>query len=97
VAALIMVLLVGQSYRVRSRAFRRATHQASHDALTGLPNRVLLHEHIAAAAGSQRSGAALLLIDLDRFKEVNDTLGHQYRRFRHRLLLDGVPQEPARA
>ena len=56
-------------------------HQATHDALTGLPNRVLLHEHIAAAAEPGRprsSGASLLLIDLDRFKEVNDTLGHHY-------------------
>src|SRR5205085_188398 len=47
-------------------------HQALHDALTGLPNRVLLHEHIAAVDPDQRT-AALLLIDLDRFKEVNDT------------------------
>ena len=80
-ASLIMVMLVGQSHRLRSRAFRRATHQASHDALTGLPNRVLLHERIAAAAnpdGRDHQGAALLLIDLDRFKEVNDTLGHHY-------------------
>jgi diguanylate cyclase (GGDEF)-like protein/PAS domain S-box-containing protein len=53
-------------------------HQALHDALTGLPNRVLLHEHIAAAAAPDQAGAALLLIDLDRFKEVNDTLGHHY-------------------
>jgi diguanylate cyclase (GGDEF)-like protein/PAS domain S-box-containing protein len=53
-------------------------HQALHDSLTGLPNRVLLHEHIAAAADPEQTGAALLLIDLDRFKEVNDTLGHHY-------------------
>jgi diguanylate cyclase (GGDEF)-like protein len=80
-AALVVVLLAGQSYRVRLRAFRRATYQASHDALTGLPNRVLLHDHIAAAvdpANLEQAGAALLLIDLDRFKEVNDTLGHHY-------------------
>jgi diguanylate cyclase (GGDEF)-like protein len=52
-------------------------HQALHDSLTGLPNRALLHEHIAAADPNQ-NGAALLLIDLGRFKEVNDTLGHHY-------------------
>ena len=80
-AALVVVVLAGQSYRVRLRAFRRATFQASHDALTGLPNRVMLHDHIAAAvdpADGEQAGAALLLIDLDRFKEVNDTLGHHY-------------------
>ncbi|NMO50120.1 EAL domain-containing protein [Actinoplanes sp. TBRC 11911] len=53
-------------------------HQATHDALTGLPNRVLLHEHIGGVAAAGQTGAALLLIDLDRFKEVNDTLGHHY-------------------
>jgi diguanylate cyclase (GGDEF)-like protein len=80
VAALTIVLLVWQSHRVRSRAFRRASYQASHDALTGLPNRVQLHQCIAAATDPAHgsAGAALLLIDLDRFKEVNDTLGHHY-------------------
>ena len=49
-------------------------HQAQHDSLTGLPNRLLFHDRLRAMA---RSGpAALLLLDLDDFKEINDTLGH---------------------
>jgi diguanylate cyclase (GGDEF)-like protein len=55
-------------------------HQATHDPLTELPNRALLQDRLTqAAALSARSLApfSLLVIDLDRFKEVNDTLGHQ--------------------
>lgn len=50
-------------------------HQATHDALTGLPNRRLFLER-AAVSLSETGRAAVALLDLDRFKEVNDTLGH---------------------
>jgi diguanylate cyclase (GGDEF)-like protein len=57
----------------------RAKHQAMHDCLTGLPNRSLLGERLHMASERlRRSEAAIgvLCLDLDRFKEVNDTLGH---------------------
>ena len=65
------------SERKRSEAEMR--HQAYHDPLTHLPNRLLFHEHVSAAvARAEREGetAAVLVIDLDDFKAVNDTLGH---------------------
>ena len=54
--------------------------QANHDALTGLPNRRMFADHLAAriaAAAQHGEQFAVLLIDLDQFKEVNDTLGHE--------------------
>jgi diguanylate cyclase len=67
------LLLVGYQRRIRQ--------QALSDALTGLPNRILLHDRTGQAirqADRELVPAALLLLDLDRFKEVNDTLGHHY-------------------
>ncbi|MHB1834803.1 MAG: putative bifunctional diguanylate cyclase/phosphodiesterase [Solirubrobacteraceae bacterium] len=56
----------------------RYEHAARHDGLTGLPNRTAFHETFTAVIEDDRSQAAILLLDLDRFKEVNDTLGHRY-------------------
>ena len=63
----------------RKKVEERIEHQAYHDALTGLPNRLLLEDRLSVAvAHAHRSGEilAILLIDLDRFKVINDTLGH---------------------
>jgi len=56
----------------------RLQHQATHDSLTSLPNRAALLTRLEAAlsAGRSRTSLALLMLDLCRFKEVNDTLGH---------------------
>ncbi|HEX5631524.1 MAG TPA: EAL domain-containing protein [Acidimicrobiia bacterium] len=62
------------------REMANKEHQALHDALTGLPNRLHFSIVIEDALRRVREGTgrmAVLLIDLDRFKEVNDTLGHQ--------------------
>ena len=61
----------------RKDAEARLNHLANHDPLTGLPNRNLLHDRLAHAIARRREGmAAVLFLDLDRFKLINDSYGH---------------------
>lgn len=75
----VSVLAVSRDLTDRRRLEEALAEQATHDPLTGLANRTLLIQRIdralgAIAAGSK--GVAVLFIDLDRFKEINDNLGH---------------------
>ena len=68
----------GQLVDDMHRAAAEREHQALHDPLTGLPNRTLFTDRVrqATAAAGPDGRLAVLLVDLDRFKEINDTLGH---------------------
>jgi len=73
-------LVVTDRTRGLEAANRKLRHLASHDALTGLPNRLLLDDRITqtiAQADRQSHEFAVLVIDLDRFKIINDSLGHR--------------------
>lgn len=64
----------------RKQQEARIHHLAHHDALTGLPNRVLLEDRVSQAIRNAKRShrtVALIFIDLDRFKNINDTLGHE--------------------
>lgn len=76
---LVRVATMGRDVTDRRLAESELAHQATHDPLTGLPNRSLLLNHLALAiARSQRDATlvGLLFLDLDRFKSVNDNRGH---------------------
>jgi diguanylate cyclase (GGDEF)-like protein len=77
-ALLLCFYRMAQTLREQSA---RNVHQALHDELTGLPNRALFRDRTEQAiARAHRDGrrAAVMIMDLDRFKEVNDTLGHHH-------------------
>ena len=80
VVALGMILTVlEEQIREAADAGRQLAYQAHHDALTGLSNRVLLQDRLSQAlarAHRTKTRAAVMSIDLDRFKQVNDTFGH---------------------
>jgi diguanylate cyclase (GGDEF)-like protein/PAS domain S-box-containing protein len=76
----LRVVGVAMNITERKIAEQRIEHMAHHDALTGLPNRVLLRDRIQQAiAQAHRNGTqlAVLFVDLDHFKTINDSLGHQ--------------------
>ncbi|HJU71123.1 MAG TPA: EAL domain-containing protein [Paucimonas sp.] len=73
------LLVVGRDISSQQAIEERLQHMATHDALTGLPNRALLSDRIRMAIAQARrsgNGFSLLSLDLDNFKKVNDALGH---------------------
>ncbi|WP_245606849.1 EAL domain-containing protein [Simplicispira psychrophila] len=73
------ILSINTDISQRKATERQIQHLAFYDALTGLPNRMLLTErmhHALAASQRNQQGGALLFIDMDNFKTLNDTLGH---------------------
>jgi diguanylate cyclase (GGDEF)-like protein len=67
--------------RASEKASKKERYLARHDPLTGLANRILFREQfnlMIAQAKRERHGVGVVIVDLDRFKDVNDTLGHQF-------------------
>jgi diguanylate cyclase len=73
-----VILSAAVSYAALVAQSELNEHQATHDALTGLPNRTLFRRRIQAATATADAdgGFAVVIMDLDRFKEINDSMGH---------------------
>ncbi len=79
-ATAVIVTVFSRQRRQYQAVALAATYQALHDPLTGLPNRVLLEDRLAQAlrvAARDEQAVEVVLIDLDGFKEINDTYGHE--------------------
>ncbi len=85
---LVGLLAIGMVVTFLARAIReaylrlaeseaKAQHAALHDVMTGLPNRQYFNERLAGSLKKAKQPVSLLLLDLDRFKQVNDTMGHR--------------------
>ncbi len=75
-----LLVFVARDIRERRAHIEMQEHQATHDVLTGLPNRILLHDRLQQAilrGRREKESAALLIMDLNGFKEINAALGHQ--------------------
>jgi diguanylate cyclase (GGDEF)-like protein len=73
------VLIIARDITERRQIEKQLTHMATHDSLTGLPNRILFNDRLANAMENTNRNMkrlAVMILDLDGFKVINDTLGH---------------------